>query len=213
MNNLVICKNQDISICTFLNLKEINRIIKKLSSKAVIIFIILNHLINKQKNGYRNLSNLNLKENLPFKISDPTLKKNLDLLRLYGFIKSFQDIDTKHHVYSLVVSVKNKKCLKINDFIINEIFKIIVNHDAMKLYVLIYLKNNMLFHNELFTKTLKDLCRMMGLRPTKGNKDAIKRHLNSLINLNLINYTEKQKHIFLDKKITIGLKKQAAMQI
>ena len=124
--------------------KELNRALKTLPAKAFVAFTTMNHLITRynSKNTWRNLSVADIQNALPFSTSHTTLKKCLDLLREESFMKSFQDLETKHNVYSMIHRHAAKGGYsKIDDFVLTNIFKIIADPEAIKLYILIYLGN------------------------------------------------------------------------
>ena len=206
-------ENKESENFTMFNSRELNRALLELPSKGFVLFLTLVHLIVKfnSKNKHRRLSIEDLQEALPFKMSQTTLKKYLDDLRVRGFIKSFRDCETGTNVYKLMKPhvVGTKGYTKIKDSIFTETFLSIKNHDAIKVFVLCYVGVTA-FSSDGFIKTLADLCRITGKEATKGNRDSIAKSLKELLKLKLINCSGVQKHRFQQKKLTISLSNEDA---
>lgn len=194
---------------TKLNSKELFRAFKELNGNEFIVYLTMNRVVTQFNNNsnFRKIGIPEILSEIPINISRRSLLTYFKSLRDKGFITNFSSSDThkRTNVYSLVNRASTTNYSLIENHILTDICSIINNANDYKVYLLIF-SGLMLFSKDTFSnKSLYDLARLIGKKPTKAIRDSIKSSIKSLMKLNLIDCYESQKHFLAVKKLSFSI--------
>ena len=201
----MIALKQDIDYSyTKFNSKELFRAFRELSAIEFIVYLTMVRLITQynSKKNFRKIPIPNILDELPINISLRSLNKYLKSLLDKHFITKFLSPEDRVNVYSLAQTATNQNYSLVENYILTDICSLINDAMAFKVYMLIFAGLILFKDNESFKKSLNDIAKMVGLKPTKGIRDSVSLALKSLETLNLIESFAQQKHRFQTKQIS-----------